>query len=74
MSKNHSVAHPITPAAFSVEQAAHYLGLSKAFLDKARCRGDGPTYLKLGSRVRYRREALDEWLRAHERQNTSQAA
>src|SRR3546814_3336257 len=56
----------------NVRDAASFLGLSKSFLDKARIRGDGPHYLKLGSRVLYRTEALQSWLAARERLSTSQ--
>src|SRR3546814_16363936 len=56
----------------NVRDAASFLGLSKSFLDKARIRGDGPHYLKLGSRVPYRTEALQSWLAARERLSTSQ--
>src|SRR3546814_968560 len=53
----------------NVRDAASFLGLSKSFLDKARIRGDGPHYLKLGSRVLYRTEALQSWLAARERRS-----
>src|SRR3546814_12140154 len=56
----------------NVRDAASFLGLSKSFLDKARIRGDGPHYLKLGSRVLYRTEALQSWLAARERPSTRQ--
>src|SRR3546814_10998418 len=56
----------------NVRDAASFLGLSKSFLDKARIRGDGPHYLKLGSRVLYRTEALQSCLAARERLSTSQ--
>src|SRR3546814_16222405 len=42
----------------NVRDAASFLGLSKSFIDKARIRGDGPHYLKLGSRFLKRTEAL----------------
>src|SRR3546814_18154722 len=56
----------------NVRDAASFLGLSKSFLDKARIRGDGPNYLKLGPRVLYRTEALQSWLAARERLHPSQ--
>jgi len=45
-----------------VKQAAEYVGLSKSFLDKARCYGGGPTYVKLGATVIYRSDDLDAWI------------
>jgi predicted DNA-binding transcriptional regulator AlpA len=44
-----------------VRQAADYLGLSKSFLDKARCYGTGPAYIKLGNSVIYNTDDLDAW-------------
>jgi hypothetical protein len=34
-------------------QAAEYLNLSESFLDKARVRGDGPAFIRIGGAVRY---------------------
>ncbi|MBP0439092.1 helix-turn-helix transcriptional regulator [Tianweitania sediminis] len=45
-----------------VKQAAAYVGLSKSYLDKARCYGTGPVYVKLGTTVIYRTEDLDAWV------------
>jgi predicted DNA-binding transcriptional regulator AlpA len=48
-----------------VRQAADYVGLSKSFLDKARCYGGGPSYIKLGATVIYSTDDLDAWLAAN---------
>lgn len=48
-----------------VKQAAAYVGVSKSYLDKARCYGGGPTYAKLGTTVIYRSEDLDAWVTAN---------
>lgn len=53
-------------------QAAAYAGLSASLLNKLRCRGDGPPYLKLCDRVLYDRADLDAWINAHRRQSTSE--
>jgi len=45
-----------------VKQAAEYVGLSKSALDKYRCYGGGPVYVKLGSTVIYRVADLDTWV------------
>lgn len=50
-----------------VKQAAAYVGLSKSFLDKARCYGGGPTFAKLGSVVVYSTDDLDRWVATNRR-------
>jgi hypothetical protein len=47
-----------------VKTAAEYLGLSKSFLDKARCYGGGPVFAKLGTTVIYNTNDLDVWVSA----------
>jgi predicted DNA-binding transcriptional regulator AlpA len=42
--------------------AAEYVGLSKSTLEKLRCWGTGPKYLKLNRAVRYRVSDLEGWL------------
>lgn len=49
----------------SVPQAAKYVGLSATTLNKMRCTGRGPRYLKLGSRIYYRRNDLDQYINAN---------
>jgi hypothetical protein len=60
--------------ALHVTDAARYPGLSKSSLDKLRCYGGGPLYLKLGKRVVYDRADLDQWLAGKRVANTGQAA
>jgi excisionase family DNA binding protein len=57
----------------TVRDAATYLRLAVSTLNKLRCTGGGPTYLKLGRSVRYERGDLDEWLASHRVANTSEA-
>jgi predicted DNA-binding transcriptional regulator AlpA len=59
------------PGAFTTPVAAEYLGLSPATLETMRSRGGGPVFVKLGARVVYRREELDEWLASHRKTSTS---
>lgn len=47
-----------------VEAAAKYLGLSASTLNKMRGEGRGPRYMRLGSRIVYRRQDLDQYLNA----------
>ena len=54
-------------------EAALYLGLSESTLAKQRLRGDGPRYVKLGSRaVGYSIQELDTYLVACTRSSTSE--
>ncbi len=63
-----TLAQPIwlTPA-----EAAAVLSVPTATLAQWRYRGEGPVYSKVGSIVRYRRDALDAWLTAAEVQPRS---
>lgn len=48
-----------------VQQAAEYLGVSKSFLDKARCYGtNGPAFARLGRTIIYDTDELDRWLKS----------
>ena len=47
----------------NTDRAATYVGLGRSTLEKMRCTGDGPKFVKLGQRrVGYRQHDLDEWL------------
>jgi predicted DNA-binding transcriptional regulator AlpA len=48
-----------------VRDAAKYCGLSKSYLDKARCYGGGPAYFRLGRSVVYAISDLDTWMAAN---------
>lgn len=56
---------------FTTREAATYLKLSASTLEKARVRGDGPTYAQPTRRVIYRRRDLDDWLDRARRSSTS---
>ena len=47
----------------TTREAAAYLGLATSTLNKWRCDGDGPHFLKLGRAVRYRQDDLDRFLK-----------
>ena len=55
----------------NTEQAAVRLGLSNSTLAKLRLYGGGPTFSKLGKRVVYRPEDLDDWIAANRFRSTS---
>lgn len=71
MSANRAVTHPNSPT-MATREAAIYLRLSKPHLEKLRCTGGGPRFVKLGRRVVYRTIDLDAWLELHLRANTSE--
>ena len=49
-------------ALLTVDQAAIYLGLARSTLNKWRCHGGGPTFIKMGRAVRYRQQDLEGFL------------
>ena len=54
------------------KDAANFLRVSVSFLAKARMRGDGPPYVKLGRSVRYRESDLVHWMKSRLRLSTSE--
>jgi len=56
----------------TAKDAAGFLRLSPSWLAKARMRGDGPPYVKLGRAVRYGESALAKWTRTRTRFSTSE--
>lgn len=56
---------------FNSKEAAALLGLSQRTLERYRCVGNGPKFLKLQRSVRYREDDLTEWLGLRLRQSTS---
>jgi len=57
-------AHGVPPIRLDVAEAARALGISKSTLDKMRCEGRGPRYLRVGKRCFYRPADLDAYLEA----------
>jgi hypothetical protein len=62
---------PSQPGLLKPAEAGIYLKVPENALAKMRMTGDGPPFVKIGTRVRYRLEALDEWIRAREYTSTS---
>ena len=52
-----------TTTLMTVSQAADYLGLAVSTLNKWRCHGGGPVFIKMGRAVRYRAVDLDQYIR-----------
>jgi len=46
---------------FNTEEAAAFLGVKPCTLEAWRCRKRGPRYAKLGSRVMYDQQELENW-------------
>jgi len=61
-------------AILSPPEAARYLGLSVSTLAKMRCWGGGPEYIKMGRKINYERQPLDDWKAQRRARNTSDAA
>lgn len=45
--------------------SAEYTGVARATLKKWRATGDGPPYVRIGSKIVYRVADLDAWLEAN---------
>ena len=61
----------VQPRFMRTPDAANYLGLSARTLEKHRCFGTGPVYLKLGGRIVYAITELDNWAELGTRRSTS---
>ncbi len=64
---------PQRPRLMTEKEAAPYIGMSRSFLRQSRMNGKreirtpGPPYLKIGRKVLYLVEDLDDWLMEHRR-------
>ena len=54
------------------KEAAEVLRVSLSWLAKARMRGDGPPYVKVGRSIRYREADLLKWTKSRQRWSTCQ--
>ena len=53
-------------------EAAAFLKVSLSWLAKARMRGDGPPYIRVGRSIRYAETALIQWTKSRQRLSTSE--
>jgi predicted DNA-binding transcriptional regulator AlpA len=53
------------------KEAARLLKMSVSWLAKARMRGDGPPFIRVGRSIRYSEAALVQWMKARQRLSTS---
>lgn len=56
----------------NAQETAEWLGLSTSTLAKMRLAGSGPIYRKLGRRVVYHREDLEDWIAERRCRSTSE--
>lgn len=54
------------------KEAARLLKVSISWLAKARMRGDGPPYIRIGRSIRYSEAALLQWMKSRQRLSTSE--
>ena len=52
------------------KEAAVLLKVSVSWLAKARMRGDGPPFIKIGRAIRYWEAALIQWMKSRQRLST----
>jgi predicted DNA-binding transcriptional regulator AlpA len=65
MTSSHKPDRLLTP-----KEAAAFLKVSISWLAKARMRGDGPPYVKIGRTVRYPESGLHAFLAANTKRST----
>jgi predicted DNA-binding transcriptional regulator AlpA len=56
----------------TAREAADFLRVSVSWLAKARMRGDGPPFVKVGRSIRYSQAVLVQWLKHQLRSSTSE--
>lgn len=54
------------------EETADFLRVSLSWLAKARMRGDGPPFVKIGRSIRYPESALHQWMKSQMHLSTSE--
>jgi hypothetical protein len=61
-----------TMVLLTAKEAATLLKVSVSWLAKARMRGDGPPYIRVGRSIRYTLAALIQWMKSQQRLSTSE--
>ena len=54
------------------KEAARLLKVSLSWLAKARMRGDGPPFIRIGRSIRYTEATLIQWMKGRQRLSTSE--
>ena len=61
------------PSVATPDETATFLRVGRSTLAKMRLSGKGPSYVKAGRSVTYRREDVETWLEGQRRRSTSDA-
>jgi predicted DNA-binding transcriptional regulator AlpA len=61
-----------SPVLLVPKETAGRLKVSTSWLAKARMRGDGPPFIKIGRSIRYAEPALIQWMKSRQRMSTSE--
>jgi predicted DNA-binding transcriptional regulator AlpA len=64
--------HCDLPALLTAKEIGTRLRVSLSWLAKARMRGDGPPYIRIGRSIRYGEDALAQWMKSPQRLSTSE--
>jgi predicted DNA-binding transcriptional regulator AlpA len=71
MAARKETPEPIKTPFLTTNQAAEYLGMKKAYLQRLRMTGEGPEYLRISPRrVLYTMEDIGRWLDGQRRRST----
>jgi predicted DNA-binding transcriptional regulator AlpA len=72
MSSPEGARKPATPIAVLLrpEEAAKFLKVSLSWVAKARVRGDGPPFIRIGRSIRYVEATLIQWTKSQQRLST----
>jgi hypothetical protein len=57
---------------FTAHETAGFLRVSLSWLAKARMRGDGPPFVKIGRTIRYSEAHLQQWIKSQVHLSTSE--
>jgi predicted DNA-binding transcriptional regulator AlpA len=63
---------PMIVRLLTPSEAATILRVSLSWLAKARMRGDGPPFVRVGRSVRYTEGSLQQWMKGRQRLSTSE--
>jgi predicted DNA-binding transcriptional regulator AlpA len=64
--------HPDFPPLLTAKDVAGRFKVSLSWLAKARMRGDGPPYIRIGRSIRYAEAATVQWMKSRQRLSTSE--
>lgn len=65
------VIERMKPLVMDQKETARLLLMTQRYLEGLRYKGGGPAYIRLGNRVAYRQQDVEEWLAGQRRTSTS---